>query len=64
MKALRKEKDERAGAPDEGDTGDERKVNEPSRKDMLAVMLAMFQLFLPAILGLILVGVVVALILR
>ncbi len=64
MKALRKEKDERAGAPDEGGAGDERKMNEPSRKDMLAVMLAMFQLFLPAILGLILVGVVVALILR
>jgi hypothetical protein len=31
---------------------------------MLAIMLAMFELFLPAILGLILVGVVVALILH
>jgi hypothetical protein len=64
MKALRQEKEERAGAPDEAATGDERKVNVPSRKDMLAIILAMFELFLPAILGLILVGVVVALILH
>jgi len=58
MKALRQEKGERAGAPDAGT------MPELSRKDILAFVLALFQLFLPAIVGLILVGVVVALILR
>lgn len=37
---------------------------EPSRKDIVAVIIAMFQLFLPLIVGLIVVGAVVALILR
>jgi hypothetical protein len=46
------------------DSGAERKPPELSRKDVLAVILAMFQLFLPLIVGLLIVGAVVALILR
>jgi len=46
------------------DSGAERKPPELSRKDILAVILAMFQLFLPLIAGLLIVGAVVALILR
>ncbi|MEN6368864.1 MAG: hypothetical protein ABFD77_04110 [Thermotogota bacterium] len=46
------------------DSGAERKPPELSRKDILAVMIAMLQLFLPLIVGLVIVGAIVALILR
>jgi hypothetical protein len=46
------------------DSPSERKAPELSRKDVLAVILAMFQLFLPLIAGLLIVGAIVALILR
>lgn len=73
MKTRTTEEDEQATAPEgegrEGAPRDERRAgtNKPpelSRKDILAVILALFQLFLPAIVGLILVGIVVALVLH
>jgi len=42
----------------------EPKPPEWSKKDMLAVMIAMFQLFMPLMIGLVLVGVLVMLLLR
>jgi len=45
-------------------SSDHRKDLQLSRQDILAVIIAMFQLFLPLIGGLILVGIIVALILH
>ncbi|MCX6094611.1 MAG: hypothetical protein NTY63_07330 [Candidatus Bipolaricaulota bacterium] len=64
MKIGRPRKEEPEIAPGAEDSGAERKAPELSRKDILAVIIAMFQLFLPLIVGLVIVGAVVALILR
>ncbi len=64
MKTRTTEEDEQAPGPEgEGREGTT-KPPELSRKDILAVILALFQLFLPAIVGLILVGLVIALVLH
>ncbi len=64
MKISKQQKEEPELARGAGDSGAERKAPELSRQDILAVVIAMFQLFLPLIVGLIIVGAVVALILR
>lgn len=64
MKISKQRKEEPELTPGAGDSGAERKAPELSRQDILAVVIAMFQLFLPLIVGLIIVGAVVALILR
>ena len=64
MSIGRRRKDEIELARSTNDSGAARKPPELSRKDILAVILAMFQLFLPLIVGLLIVGAVVALILR
>lgn len=64
MSIGRRRKDEMDLARNTNDAGAERKPPELSRKDILAVILAMLQLFLPLIVGLLIVGAVVALILR
>jgi hypothetical protein len=64
MRLSRRRKDEADLARAADDSGAGRKPPELSRKDILAVILAMFQLFLPLIVGLLIVGAVVALILR
>lgn len=64
MKISRRRGKERSSVRDLPSPSDERMDPQPSRKDIVAVIIAMFQLFLPLIVGLIVVGVVVALILR
>jgi hypothetical protein len=64
MRIGRRREDDMDFAQGTNDSGAERKPPELSRKDILAVILAMFQLFLPLIVGLLIVGAVVALILR
>jgi hypothetical protein len=64
VKIGRQRGKERPSVQDLPSPSDGRMDPEPSRKDIVAVIIAMFQLFLPLIVGLIVVGAVVALILR
>jgi hypothetical protein len=64
MKISRQRGKERPSVQDQASPSHERMDPELSRKDIVAVIIAMFQLFLPLIVGLIAVGAVVALILR
>jgi hypothetical protein len=64
MKIGRKREKERPSSRDAEDSCDVRKELELSRTDILAVIIAMFQLVLPLIGGLIIVGAIVALILH
>jgi len=64
MKIGRQQGKERSSVRNQPTPSNERMDPELSRKDVIAVIIAMFQLFLPLIFGLIIVGVAVALILR
>ena len=64
MKIGRQREKKRQMSSDKEVSTDHRKDPELSRQDILAVIIAMFQLFLPLIGGLTLVGVIVELILR
>jgi hypothetical protein len=64
MKIGRRRKVDRASTQGASIPADVPTDPELSRKDIVAVIIAMIQLFLPLIVGLVLVGAVVALILR
>jgi hypothetical protein len=64
MRIGRLRKTEEGGGRHPGECSTGPKPLEPSRMDIVAIVIAMFQLFLPLIVGLILVGVIVALILH
>ncbi|MFC2095045.1 hypothetical protein ACFLSW_01210 [Candidatus Bipolaricaulota bacterium] len=64
MKIAKQREKERSAQRNRDDSSDEWKKPELPRKDIVAVIIAMFQLFLPLIVGLVIVGVIVALILR
>lgn len=64
MRRSRKRDREPENAPNEGSVLLGEGAPKPSRTDILAVIIALFQLVLPLVLGLLIVGVIIALILR
>jgi hypothetical protein len=64
MKIGRQREQERSSPRNGEGSLDGREDPEPSRKDIVAIILAMFQLFFPLVVALIIVGAIVALILR
>ena len=64
MKTLRRRRRDPEERPNEQDAREESGQPNPSRTDILAVIIALFQLVFPVILGLVIVGAIVALVLR
>jgi hypothetical protein len=64
MRLLRRRRRDSENRPDEEDARQENGTPNPSRTDILAGIIALFELILPLILGLLVVGVIVDLILR